>query len=73
MIFVSANYRSMAANSWATSLMGWIGQSYMAAQADVQMLFSHTRPSALELQAVVSRQKYYENDRLFYEDNSPHS
>lgn len=71
MIFVSANYRSMAANSWATSLMGWIGQSYMAAQADVQMLFSHTRPSALELQAVVSRQKYYENDRLFYEDNSP--
>lgn len=29
------------------------------------------QPSALTLQGVVSRQKFYENDRLFYEDNMP--
>lgn len=71
MIFLSTNYSTLAANSWSTSLMGWIGQSYMAAQADVQMLFSHTRPSALEFQGVVARQRYYESNKLFYEDNSP--
>ncbi|MDE6439356.1 MAG: BamA/TamA family outer membrane protein, partial [Muribaculaceae bacterium] len=28
-------------------------------------------PSALDLRLVYSRQKYYENDRLFFEDNTP--
>lgn len=71
MIFVSASYSTMAQKSWTTSLMGWIGQSYLAAQADVQMLFSHTRPSAIELQAAISRKRYYESNRFFYEDNAP--
>lgn len=71
MIFVSANYSSMSFGSWSTKLMGWIGQSYMAAQADAQLFMTNTMPSALELEAVYSRQRYYETDKLFFEDNSP--
>lgn len=71
MIFVSADYSSMSFSSWNTRLMGWIGQSYMAAQFDWKLYLSNNLPSALELQAVYSRQKYYENDKLFYEDNTP--
>lgn len=71
MIFVSASYSSMSFSSLTSRLMGWIGQSYMAAQADIQMNLTNNIPSALEFKAVVSRQKYYESDRLFFEDNSP--
>ena len=71
MIFVSANYSSMSFSTWNTSLMGWIGQSYMAGQFDGKLLMTRNTPSALDLKVVYSRQKYYETDRLFFEDNSP--
>lgn len=71
MIFASVDYSSLSFSSWNTRLMGWIGQSYMAAQFDGKLYLSNNRPSALELEAVYSRQRYYENDKLFYEDNSP--
>ena len=55
-----------------TRLMGWVGQSYMAAQADAQIYLTNNNiPSGLRLEAVYSRQKYYENDKLFFQDNSP--
>lgn len=71
MIFVSANYSSMSFSSWNTSVMGWIGQSYMAGQFDGKLLMTRNVPSALDLRVVYSRQKYYETDKLFFEDNSP--
>lgn len=72
MIFVSAEYASMSFGSWSTRLMGWVGQSYMAAQADAQIYLTNNNiPSGLRLEAVYSRQKYYENDKLFFQDNSP--
>ncbi len=71
MIFASAEYSSLSFSSWNTRLMGWIGQSYMAAQFDGKLYLSNTLPSALEIQAVYGRQRYYENDKLFYQDNSP--
>lgn len=71
MIFLSADYSSMSFTSWNTRLMGWLGQSYMAAQFDGRLLMSNDTPSAVEFTAVVSRKKYYESDKLFYQDNSP--
>lgn len=70
-IFLSANYSSMSYRSTEAKLMGWIGQSYMAAEFDGRLYLTNTRPSAFDLEAVYSRQKYYENDKLFYEDSSP--
>lgn len=71
MMFVSANYSSLSFSSWSTRLMGWIGQSYMAGQFGADLSLTNTMPSALRLEAVISRQKYYESDRLFFQDNSP--
>lgn len=71
MIFASAEYASLSFSSWSTRVMGWIGQSYMAAQFDGKLNLSTPVPSALEIQGVYGRQRYYENDKLFYQDNSP--
>lgn len=71
MIFVSASYANMSFGSWATQIMGWIGQSYMAGQASAKINLTNSFPSALEITGVLSRQKYYESDKLFYQDNSP--
>lgn len=71
MIFVSADYANMSFCSWASRLMGWIGQSYMAGELAASIQLSTPLPSAFELVGVLSRQKYYESDKLFYQDNSP--
>lgn len=71
MIFFSAEYSAMSFRSAETRLMGWIGQNYMAGQLDARLYLPGSIPSAFDLQGVYSRQKFYESDKLFYEDNSP--
>lgn len=71
MIFVSAEYSAMSFRSAEVRAMGWIGQNYMAAQFTSRLYLSTNLPSAFELEGVYSRQKFYESDKLFYEDNSP--
>lgn len=71
MIFVSADYSAMSFHSAEMKAMGWIGQNYMAGQFTGRIYLPTNRPSALELQGIYSRQKFYENDKLFYDDNSP--
>ena len=70
-IFVAADYSSMSFRSTEARLMGWIGQSYMAAEFDGRLYLTSTHPSAFDIEAVYSRQKFYESDKLFYQDNSP--
>lgn len=71
MIYLSGSYRSTSFRSVAADIEGWIGQSYMAASANVKLYFRTRVPSAVNLQAVIYRQKFYESDKLFYEDNMP--
>ncbi len=71
MIFLSASFATLRKRSFDTRLMGWIGQSYMAGEGRARFYMASSLPSALEIEAVYSRRKYYENDKLFYEDNSP--
>lgn len=70
-IFLSADYSSMSFRSTEARLMGWIGQSYMAGQLQGRIFLNRRRPMAFGVEAVVSRQKYYESDKLFYDDSSP--
>ena len=70
-IFLSADYSSMSFRSTDARLMGWIGQNYMAAEFDGRLYMTSTHPSAFHLEAVFSRHKFYESDKLFYQDNSP--
>lgn len=71
MIFVSGEYSTMSFRSAEIRAMGWIGQNYMAAQLTGRVYMPTNLPSAFEIEGVFSRSKYYESDKLFYEDNSP--
>ncbi|MDE6126365.1 MAG: patatin-like phospholipase family protein, partial [Muribaculaceae bacterium] len=71
MIFLSASFATLKKHSFDARLMGWIGQSYMAGEGRARLYIPSALPSALDLEAVYSRTKYYENDKLFYEDGSP--
>lgn len=71
MVFFTGRYNSLSFNSVDASLDGWIGQSYMAAQLNARLFLRTHVTSSLTLQAVVSRHKYYESDKLFYQDNMP--
>ena len=71
MIFLSAGYSTMSFSSVEAGINAWIGQSYMAGMADAALHLRTGNPSALRLQAVVSRQKFYENDNLFFSKDIP--
>lgn len=71
MLFLSAGYSTMSLNSLSASLNGWIGQSYMAGVADARINFPTAIPTLLRVEAVASRQKFYESDALFFKDNLP--
>lgn len=71
MIFVSAEYSAMSFRSAEVKGMAWIGQNYMAGQLNGRLYLATSLPSAFELEGVYSRKKYFESDKLFYQDNSP--
>lgn len=66
-VYLNAGYSTLSFNSVSTNLGVWLGQSYLGALLNSR-LFLHTPiPSALELEATIFRQKYYEDDYMFYE------
>ena len=71
MIFLSANYNTLSYNSFDASLQGWIGQSYYAGALSAKIALKTATPSCLKLEGVMSKQKFYENDVLFYESELP--
>lgn len=70
-LFLSANYSTLSFTSLNAGLNAWLGQSYMAAQLNVSKNLHTSIPSALGVTGVVSRQRYLESDRLFFEDTRP--
>lgn len=71
MLFLSLGYNSLSHKSINASVNGWIGQSYMAGMLDTRLMLRRRHVSALGLEAVVWRQKFYENDKLFYQSDAP--
>lgn len=71
MMYLSLNYSTLSYNSFDASVSGWLGQSYYAGQLIARTAFNSYRPTDLTLQAVVSKQKFYQSDALFYEDELP--
>lgn len=71
MLFLSLGYNSINHKAISASLSGWIGQSYMAAMLDTKLMLRRRHVSALGFEAVVWRQKFYENDKLFYQTDAP--
>ncbi len=71
MLFVTGRYKSMSLRSMDASLDAWIGQSYMAASLNTRLVLPTSIPKALWFQAVISRRKYYESDKLFFDAAVP--
>lgn len=70
-IFLSAGYSKLSFSSLSTNIGAWVGQSYLGAVLNSRLYLRTPLPSALELQGVATRQKYFETDYLFFEDKSP--
>ncbi len=67
MLYLSGGFRTLDFNSLDLRLSGWIGQSYLAACANMQFQLMRDNPSAIGLQAVASRQNYNPRDRYFFQ------
>lgn len=70
-IFLSAAYNTLSFNGVGASLSAWIGQSYMAGQLNASLNLHTAVPSAIGVTAVVSRQRFLESDRMFYDFSQP--
>lgn len=70
-LFVNAAWRTLTFTSLNLKLNGWIGQSYMAGMFNGSVNLRTSIPSSLGITAVVSRQRFFETDHLFYQVKTP--
>lgn len=70
-IYLSAGYSSLSFSSLDAGVSAWIGQSVMSGVLDGRVYMHTPVPSALGMQIVVTREKFYESDHLFYDDKTP--
>lgn len=70
MLFLSAGYNTLSFNSLNSDINGWVGQNYLAGALNLRLSMKSAIPSYLKLQAVISRHKMYDNDRIFYDSGS---
>ncbi len=70
-IYLTAGYSSLSFRSLNASVSGWIGQSDMAGTASARVYLHTPLPSAIGVQAVASRRKFYETEHAFYDDKTP--
>lgn len=71
MLFLTGAYKSLSFNSLDAHINGWLGQSYLAAEASAQVRLLKATPTSIQIQAVASRQKYFPRDRFFFQTNEP--
>ena len=70
-LYLSFGYKTFSFSSFDFGISGWLGQSYYAGMISGRFDLPTSNPSALKLSGVISRQKYYETELLFYQDNTP--
>ena len=71
MLYLTFGYHTLSFNSLDVDLGAWIGQSYYAGQLSAKFALRTANPSYMQLEGVVSRQKYYDSELLFYETSTP--
>lgn len=65
-LFISGGYRTLSFNSLDVRLNGWIGQSYLAGELSGQVKLLRSVPSAITLDVVASRRKYFPKNSFFF-------
>lgn len=71
MLYLTLGYHTLDFNSLDIDLSGWIGQSYYAGSLSGKFTLQSRIPSYLQLEAVASRRKYYDQELLFFDEGSP--
>lgn len=71
MLYFSAGYHTLGHNSLDVSASAWVGQAYLAGMADAKFALLTEIPSYFQVTGVLSKQKYYENEVLFFKQSSP--
>lgn len=71
MLYLTAGYHTLSFNSLDLDVAGWLGQSYYAAQIKGRIGLNSVNPTYLELFGVISRQKNYDSEILFYQSDTP--
>lgn len=69
--YLSASYETIDLNSFSGDIKGWIGQSYYGGAMNAKISLNSGFPTAIKLQGVASQQKFYEDDVLFFDFNTP--
>ncbi len=70
-IYIGTHYRTVSLNSLDLDLSGQIGQSYTSGILSARVDLKTKVPMYLKLQAVASKQKFYQSKTLFYTDKLP--
>ncbi len=71
MLFLNFGYHTLRFRSLDANISAWLGQTYFAGMGSVRFALPSYVPSYLELSGVVSRQKFYSTELLFYQNSSP--
>ena len=71
MLFLSAKYSTLSLNSFTGSISAWIGQTYHAGELNARIALRTPFASEFVLQGVMSKNKFYESNMLFFEDDNP--
>lgn len=70
-LFLTFGFHTLSLSSMSVDLSGWVGQSYYAGMLSAKISLPTSNPSSLRLLGVISRQKYYENELLFFQNSTP--
>lgn len=70
-LYFSGAYKTLSYNSLSLGLSVWAGQSYLAGVLRSKVSFATPLPSALMLEVVGTRHKFYDSERLFFEESQP--
>lgn len=71
MLYFTGGYHTMGHNSLDVSVSAWLGQAYIAGMLSAKFALRSKIPSYFELQGVLSRQKFYQNEEFFFKDSNP--
>lgn len=71
MLYFMGSYHTMGYNSLDVSLHAWLGQAYFAGMLNAKFSLRTQVPSYVELMGVLSKQKYYEKEELFFKSANP--
>lgn len=71
MLYFDFGYHTLSFNSLDADLSAWVGQTYAAAMLSGKFSLEARIPSYIQIEGVLSRQKFYDSDLLFYQTGTP--